>query len=322
MPNCPVWYENKAEFLYAPSAVRLGKASDEDSDYNRKQKEKEKKKKKKKKADPLRRKKQSHSMAFAHDLLQLGQFSSDSEDELVDSPSPANPWRGGTAPPLTGERRHFFTNAQKGPFDGVNLPRGFVRTRSANPLPLVVPTTQQLRSLRDELGPFTVGDCLHCLQLDLPCAASTNPGGACSRCLSDHNSGLCSHQMFFADVERSFSKTYQIVEANIHKLCRKAIELFSVEARVSATRVLAYQGEEELDSRALCTIFSQQQYDDIIEPVLELYQLDDVVDAMETAYSHFDLARSGIPKTSKTEGGVVAFRYSEPEFVICSVVLA
>ncbi|KAJ7585066.1 hypothetical protein C8J56DRAFT_1053459 [Mycena floridula] len=254
--------------------------------------------------------------------VRLGEASDeDSKDELVDGPSPANPWRGGTAPPLTGERCHFFTNAQKGPFDRVNLPRGFVRTRSADPLPLVVPTTQQLRSLRDKLGPFTVSDCLHCLQLDLPCAASANPGGACSRCLSDPNSGLCSHQMFFADVERSFSKTYQIVEANIHKLCRKAIELFSVEAHVSATRVLAYQGEEELDSRrrqwlrlyrhialsstggTLCTIFSRQQYDDIIEPVLELYQLDDVVDAMETAYSHFDLAGSGIPKTSKTEGG-------------------
>ncbi|KAJ7598258.1 hypothetical protein C8J56DRAFT_1039084 [Mycena floridula] len=227
-------------------AVRLGEASDEDSDYDRKQKEREKKKKK---ADPLRCKKQSHSMAFAYDLLQLGQFSSDSEDDLVDGPSHKHPWQGGTAPPLTGEHHHFFTNTQKVPFDGVDLPCGFVRTQSADPMLLVVPTTQQLRSLRDELGPFTVGDCMRCLQLDLPCAASTNPGGACSRCLSDCNSGLCSHQMFFADVERSFSKTYQIVEANLHKLCRKAIELFSVEARVSATRVLVYQGKEELDTR-------------------------------------------------------------------------
>ncbi|KAJ7587143.1 hypothetical protein C8J56DRAFT_1051437 [Mycena floridula] len=130
------------------TAVRLGEASDEASDTTQKRKEK------KKKTDPLGRKKQSHSMALAHDLLQFGQFSSDSEDELVDGPSPENPWKGGTALPLTGERRHLFTNAQKGPFDGVNLPRGFVRTRSADPLPLVVPTTQQLRSLRDEIGPF------------------------------------------------------------------------------------------------------------------------------------------------------------------------
>ncbi|KAJ7574258.1 hypothetical protein C8J56DRAFT_1064776 [Mycena floridula] len=153
------------------TAVRLGEASDEASDTTQKRKEK------KKKTDLLGRKKQSHSMALAHDLLQFGQFSSDSEDELVDGPSPENPWKGGTAPPLTGERRHLFTNAQKGPFDGVNLPRGFVRTRSADPLPLVVPTTQQLRSLRDEIGPFTVGNCLRCLQLDLPCAASANLGG-------------------------------------------------------------------------------------------------------------------------------------------------
>ncbi|KAJ7596224.1 hypothetical protein C8J56DRAFT_1043321 [Mycena floridula] len=211
--------------------ICLGEASDEDSDYDRKEK-------KKKKADPLRRKKQSHSMAFAHDLLQLGQFASNSEDDLVDGPSLKNPWKGGIAPPLTGEHRHFFCNTQKVPFDGVNLPHGFVWTQSADPLLLVVPTTQQLRSLHDK----TVRDCLHCLQLDLPCAASANPGGAC-------------------------------------KLCHKAIELFSVEARVSTTRVLADQGQEELDSRhcqwlrlyhhialssnggALCTIFSPQQYE-------------------------------------------------------------